>query len=460
MSAAAGKAPAFILRLLDKLGIAAHAVADQPNHIPAQRVQAVLLEDANGMLLTLLGRDRLLDLEQICGLTSRAWQPLRRERLQRMLDKQQLDCLPGLPALTRAPCLYDQRLLLQPRLLVESGAPGVLLDITREAFASMLEHARPARFGVPLAAIPINQLPDQDQAQITRAVHYYSHRPNQQRLAATLELPALSATAEKLCKLRLDPDATIDDTHSVLESDAALATQLRHWSAASRYSVEEQARTVEDALVRVLGLDLGIHLALGLAVGKLLKLPDGQPLHTAAYQQQMRYAAGACWALSRSIPRAQRPESALASLCGQLHNIGYPLLAHAFPRRFALLCEHFDANPQVPQIYLEQHLLGLDREQFGSWLLRHWDMPEELTTAVRFQHDPDYAGPHAVYANLLCLALQQMAAQGIGQGPATELPQALFMRLGIDRQTAEQTMAMLLSESISMPPERGQPAQA
>ena len=28
-----------------------------------------------------------------------------------------------------------------------------------------------------------------------------------------------------------------------------------------------------------------------------------------------------------------------------------------------------------------------------------WDMPEELAVALRFQEDPDYDGPLAVYAN-------------------------------------------------------------
>ena len=41
-----------------------------------------------------------------------------------MLAKHELSRLPGLPPLTSSPCLYEERLLQQPRLLVESVSPA------------------------------------------------------------------------------------------------------------------------------------------------------------------------------------------------------------------------------------------------------------------------------------------------------------------------------------------------
>lgn len=81
-----------------------------------------------------------------------------------------------------------------------------------------------------------------------------------------------------------------------------------------------------------------------------------------------------------------------------------------FPPHFSLICRHLEVNPHLCHSYIEQHLLGISREQIGSWLMRYWDMPDELATALRFQHDPSYDGAYAEYPNLVCLAVRLLLA--------------------------------------------------
>jgi prolyl-tRNA editing enzyme YbaK/EbsC (Cys-tRNA(Pro) deacylase) len=99
-SDSAPHAPAIILQLLDKLGVRAAAVADQASLDPAKRIQSALLEDAIGAMLVLFTQDQLLDLNHLAELTGRQLVAVKPERLQRMLDKHQLGCMPGLPPLT------------------------------------------------------------------------------------------------------------------------------------------------------------------------------------------------------------------------------------------------------------------------------------------------------------------------------------------------------------------------
>ncbi len=444
-------APAIILQLLDKLGLRAEAVIDQRGLATARRVQAALLEDAIGAMLVLFTQDHLLDLNHLAELTGRQLVAVKPERLQRMLDKHQLGRMPGLPPLTSSPCIYDERLLQHDSLLVESGQPGVLLEIATESFKSMLGKASSARFAVPLASIQVNLArPDDDRAEITRAVETFTARRIQKRLEETIEIPPLPETAQKIIKLRVDPDATVDDITGVVETDPALAAQVVSWAASPYYAAPGKIRSVEDAIVRVLGFDLVINLALGLALGKTLKLPKDHPQQATPYWQQAIYSAAVIEGLTRAIPRGQRPESGLSYLGGLLHNFGYLVLAHVFPPHFSLICRHIEVNPHLNHSYVEQHLLGITREQIGSWLMRYWDMPEELATALRFQNDPDYAGPHAVYANLLCLSLHLMASRGIGSEPLGELPQPLLDRLGLTKQKAEEAIDKVLQAEAAL----------
>ncbi len=407
--------PSVVRMLLDKLAIRYREVTDEPGLPASRKVQAVLLDDAVGALMVrseerravgalmvLFAQNQLLDLNRLTELTGRSLTAVSTERLERMLGKHSLHLLPGLPALTSSPCLYEEQLLREPSLLINSGELGLLLEISSDDFKSMLTKASAASFG----------------------------------------------TAQKIIKLRVDPDATIDDITGVVETDPALAAQVVSWAASPYYASPGKIRSVEDAIVRVLGFDLVINLALGLALGKTLSLPKDHPQHSTPYWQQSIYTAAVIEGLTRAMPRAQRPEAGLTYLAGLLHNFGYLLLAHVFPPHFSLICRHLEVNPHLCHSYVEQHLLGISREQIGAWLMRYWDMPDELATALRFQHDPHYDGDYAAYPNLVCLAVRLLRSRNIGSGPDEAIPDALLDRLGLSRDKAEDVVSKVLEAEV------------
>lgn len=443
--------PPLIEQLLGKLDLPYRTRRDEPGLSAASRVQAILLEDPAGALLVLFPRDHLLDLPRLAELTDRQLVAVKPERLARMLDKHKLQVLPGLPPLTSSPCLYEECLLEQPRVLLESGRPGLLLELEAAHFRTLLDKASAGLFAVPLTQIQPNLArPDDDRKEITQAVHTFTTRRIQQRLEATIEIPPLAQTAQKVIKLRVSPDATVDDITGVVETDPALAAQVVSWAASPYYAAPGKIRSVEDAIVRVLGFDLVINLALGLALGKSLSLPKDQPQEATPYWQQAIYTAAVIEGLNRAIPRTQRAEAGICYLAGLLHNFGYLVLAHVFPPHFSLICRHLEVNPHLTHSQVEQHLLGITREQIGAWLMRHWGMPEELSTALRFQHDPDYNGEHASYANLVCLATQLLRNRGIGPGPSSEIPQGLFDRLGLSREKADEALGKVLDAEAAL----------
>ncbi|MCQ4312242.1 aminoacyl-tRNA deacylase and HDOD domain-containing protein [Pseudomonas stutzeri] len=443
--------PPMIVQLLDKLALPYRTCEEQSGLDPARRVQAVLVDDAIGALLVLYPRDHLLDLPGLVELTGRQLVAVKPDRLTRMLAKHDLQVLPGLPPLTSSPCLYEERLLQQPELLIESGQPGLLLALSSSDFKTLLSKASAGHFAVPLSGIRPNlNRPDDDSAEITQAVQSFTARRIQKRLEETIEIPPLAQTAQKIIKLRVDPDATVDDITGVVETDPALAAQVVSWAASPYYAAPGKIRSVEDAIVRVLGFDLVINLALGLALGKTLSLPKDQPQQATPYWQQAIYTAAVIEGLNRAIPRTQRPEAGISYLAGLLHNFGYLVLAHVFPPHFSLICRHLEVNPHLNHSVIEQHLLGITREQIGAWLMRYWGMPDELSTALRFQHDPDYQGEHAGHANLVCLAIRLLRNRGIGSGLYSEIPQGLFDRLGLSREKANDVVNKVLDAEAAL----------
>ena len=443
-------APSVIKLLLEKLGVSYREVPEDPALPAASRVQAILLDDEVGALMVLFPQSKLLDLNRLEELTGRKLRAVPVARLKQMLDKHSLKALPGIPALTSSPCLYEQKLLDSQTLLIESGETGLLLRIERDDFKRMLKKASAGSFGQPVRDIRPNlDRPDDDSKEITQAVQAFTARRIQQRLEQTIEIPPLADTAQKIIKLRVDPNASIDDITGVVETDPALAAQVVSWAASPYYASPGKIRSVEDAIVRVLGFDLVINLALGLALGKTLSLPKDHPQQATPYWQQSIYTAAIIEGLTRAMPRAERPEAGLTYLAGLLHNFGYLLLAHVFPPHFSLICRHLEVNPHLCHTYVEQHLLGISREQIGTWLMKLWDMPEELSAALRFQHDPSYDGENSAFPNLVCLATRLLRSHGIGSGPQAEIPDDLLDRLGITREKAEDVVNKVLeAESL------------
>ncbi|MDZ3994671.1 HDOD domain-containing protein [Pseudomonas sp. Teo4] len=445
LDTATPRAPSVIKLLLEKLGVGYREVPEHPALPAASRVQAILLDDELGALMVLFPQSKLLDLKLLEELTGRKLRAVPVARLKQMLDKHNLKALPGIPALTSSPCLYEEKLLNNDALHIESGETGLLLEVAREDFRRMVKKASGGSFGQPVRDIRPNlDRPDDDSKEITQAVQAFTARRIQQRLEQTIEIPPLADTAQKIIKLRVDPNASIDDITGVVETDPALAAQVVSWAASPYYASPGKIRSVEDAIVRVLGFDLVINLALGLALGKTLSLPKDHPQQATPYWQQSIYTAAIIEGLTRAMPRAERPEAGLTYLAGLLHNFGYLLLAHVFPPHFSLICRHLEVNPHLCHTYVEQHLLGISREQIGTWLMKLWDMPEELSAAMRFQHDPSYDGEYSAFPNLVCLATRLLRSRGIGSGPQAEIPDELLERLGITRDKAEEVVNKVL----------------
>lgn len=441
--------PPTVRGLLAELAIPYQEVIDHPGLNPDCKVQAVLLDDTVGTLMVLFTQSHLLDLTRLADLTGRRMTAVTPDRLERLLGKHDLSRLPGVPVLTGSPCLYDERLLLQPMLLISAGEPGLWLEIATEHFRRLLENASVGRFGEPLSTIRLSpDCPDHDVHAISQAVQAFTARRIQQRLEDTLEIPPLAESVRKIMRLRVDPNVSVDEITSVVETDPALAAQVMSWASSAYYGSSTKIRSVEDAIVRVLGADLVINLALGLSLGKILTLPKDHPQSSTPYWQQSIYTAGVIEGLTRAMPRAQRPETGLTYLAGLLHNFGYLVLAHVFPPHFSLICRHLEVNPHVTHSVIEQHLLGISREQIGSWLMRQWGMPQELATALRFQHDPGYTASDAEYPNLICVAVGLLRNRGIGHGPCEPLPDALFERLGVTREKAEDAVSKMLEAEV------------
>lgn len=420
-------------------------LVDRKN-VPAQQiVRMVIMNDALGRVQVLLPEDCLLDVDLLNQNLGRKLTALPQEDMSSLTARYSLDALPAIPDITGLPAIIDERVLLNDVVYVEAGEANQLIKLRRDVFTVSLKKARTYSFVVPLENIHCNlNSPAEDLEQITRAIEKFTTIRIKQRLEDTLELPPLPQSAQDILRLRTNPDAGVDELADIIERDPSLAAQVVSWASSSFYNAPGKVKSVHDAIVRILGFDMVMNLAMGLALGRTLEAPKEEPKGYVPYWHQAMWMALGTTAIISKIDHAYRPSFGLSYLSGLLHNFGYLVLAHVFPPHFSLICRYIEANPHVDSSYIEQHLLGITREQVVSLLMSIWNMPEEIIVAVRHQKNPHYDGVHAEYANLLCLGQHLLAKNGVYTAPAIAVGQPLYQRLHITPEKAQEAVQRFL----------------
>lgn len=440
--------PASIEKSLHQQGIAYQLVegTTRPMHrlratanLPRQQVAVmVVLGDALGRQQILVPADTLIDLSRLCELQGRNLQALSPEDMRRLARKHGVDTLAALPILSDMALIIDERLMQQECVYLEVPGSDSCLALSQPEFLKLVQQGKVERFTVPLAQLRDRE--GDDTAAVTKAVQKFTTLRIKQRLEQTLEMPPLPDTAEKIINLRLNPNAGINDLVRLVERDPSLAAQVVSWAASPYYAAPNGVNSVRDAVVRVLGFDLVINLALGLALGRALDVPKDGPHGVNSYWAQSVYTAAVMEGLAKAIDVEQRPQVGLCYLSGLLNNYGYLVLAHVFPPYFDLINRHLEANPHVSHEYIERHILDITREQIGSQLMECWQMPTEIISALRWQATPKHEGKNAVYGKLLFIANQLLRRNGLVHGPCEPVADALWEDIGLNAEKAEEVL--------------------
>ncbi|HKK13799.1 MAG TPA: HDOD domain-containing protein [Gammaproteobacteria bacterium] len=281
----------------------------------------------------------------------------------------------------------------------------------------------------------------------------------QRRLEQIYELPAMPDMAQRLLMLRNDPNASAADLGRLVELDPSLAAQVVHYATSPFFGYRGKVESIRDAVSRVLGFDMVVNMALGLATSRSFRNPPDGPLGLNAFWRHSVYTAVLVQSLAAGMPRDSRPKPGMAYLAGLLHNFGFLLLGHLFPPEFQLLNKLVAANPDTPVMELEKRVLGMGQAQdclgmghaqVGAWLMAHWGMPGEITVSLREHHNPEYDGEHAVYARLVQVADHLLKRYGIGDAPHGELPEPVMARLGLSEAQALEITTKLLESAPSL----------
>ncbi|HAG71938.1 MAG TPA: histidine kinase [Gammaproteobacteria bacterium] len=401
-------------------------------------VRSILLQDKTGRVQVILAEHSLLDLKSIKEKTGRDLIAVSAAELEEFYASERLTKLSNIPELNNVTTLLDQTIAADRLVIISSansaGAKLLELAVLQKDLLAFNRDMLILKFAIdPSNLSSTAPNPDEDAKRIVHSLRTFTSVRIKQRLEDTLEIPTLPATAQRIIELRVNSNAVVSDLADIVESDPSLAAQVVSWAASPYYAAPGKIRSVQDAIVRVLGFDLVGNLALGLALGKTLELPKDRVDGVTPYWLQSIYCSTLVEAIVTLIPPEIKPSKGLTYLSGLLHNFGYLVLAHIFPPHFSQICRYIEANPHISHMAVENHLLQITREEICLWLMDLWNMPPEVKATIQYQHDPSYDGPHCAYPNLVFMALRLLKQKGIGDAPLEEVPDELFARYQLNR---------------------------
>ncbi|QUX97905.1 histidine kinase [Marinomonas sp. CT5] len=389
---------------------------------PSQRLRVVHLADHTGRLQVIFPERNMLDISAVSKITKRRFEPV--SNFQSLGDP--------LIKPNSVATILEASMLKETTFSIRTKNDEMYRDITStelaEMFSGPLNRFENISINTQLIQRPVDNH-ENDEEQILQALGRFQSIRLKQRLEETLEIPPLPATSHRIIRLSTNKSAGTDELCEVIALDPSLAAQVISWASSPYYGAPGTIDSVEDAIIRVLGFDMVMNLALGLSMGNAFQAPDNGPRHYEDFWLASVSNAVLMEALVKAMPAPNRPKLGHAYLAGLLHNFGYLAISTIMPPHFSILSRYQEANAHLPSEVIEMQILHFTKEQLGSWLLRYWSLPDNIWTAIRYSKKPHYYGEHAVLAKLLYVSHQLRNNDGIEP--------SVLLELGLTLENAE-----------------------
>lgn len=407
------------------------ATVEQAGISLSRVVKPVMLKSGAAFLMAVVRADQELDLGTLNELFKREFTLCSDNELRELFPNCEQQALPPLAEPYGLRSIVDKSVVEMSNLYFATGAGGLFISTSGEEFVSKLHEGCWKGRSIVKGATAKSKVAT---AEVTM----------RETVLGVKDLPAMPGLAAEIIRIRNNPYAHATELSAVIEQDPSLSAQVIRYASSPLYAYQGKINSVEQAIVRVLGMDFVEDLAFGLSLGKAFNNPKEGPLGLDNFWQHSLYSASMTQALCNQIDYASRPPASVGYLAGLLHNFGILLLGHLFPAQFERLNQAVNAEPHRSLLELERETIAVSHVELGLWLMDAWDMPKEIAEAVGEHHNAGHRSDYSVFANLVYIANALLKRHGIGDAESMDIPQALLDRFGLDEEKLELALASVL----------------
>jgi HD-like signal output (HDOD) protein len=248
-------------------------------------------------------------------------------------------------------------------------------------------------------------------------------KPTPETLVKRLkDLPPAPKVLHTLQRLIQDENTTIEKISDVIKLEPGLSARVVRMANSTHFGGRTPVDSTMEAIQRV-GL-VGVHELVTFAVASQLV---GCPLTSYRISaQNLWFRAVACALAAAGLAERSEQDRGDAYTAGLMHGLGLLVIdRHAKQQRpgrvFASAGYPLDFAPA------EREWLGFSHAEAGGALLEMWGFSEAVSTAVRYQLEPDAAGPHRKLSMILATARWARSLFCVSDETIPELPAAQWL---------------------------------
>jgi len=191
-------------------------------------------------------------------------------------------------------------------------------------------------------------------------------------------LPSLPAVALNIIEASKDPDISLHEVSEIISSDPAISVKLLKVANSPLYSQRRSLNNLRETLT-LLGFNASLTIALSFSL--LQSLGSDNNITHENYWKRSILSASIARMLGIRLRVARLEDLFLASL---LQDIGILVIQciknSPYPDDDSYNLKHDDC------VKFEKEVLGVEHPVVGAWLMKSWNLPENLVNAVMFSH--------------------------------------------------------------------------
>ena len=234
-----------------------------------------------------------------------------------------------------------------------------------------------------------------------------------EELIARIEhLPRLNDTALRLVSVVSDPASTIEQIVDTIRYDQTVTSQVLRLCNSAYFGLARRISSVEDA-IRYLGTTKVLQLVMAAHTHGLLGRPqEGYGLPPG---ELWLHSVGVALAGQSFAQRFGLGQAGLVFTSGLLHDLGKVVLNESVALEYAEIARMVNVGG-VSFLDAERQVLGFTHPEIGALVAQRWNLPERMTHAIRYHHEPDLVEEPDTLLDAIHLADSVCRLVGVGCG--------------------------------------------
>lgn len=198
------------------------------------------------------------------------------------------------------------------------------------------------------------------------------------------KLPSFPQVAAKLLEVSKNETASLADLSKIVETDPGISLRVLEIVNSAMYGFGRKITALSEAVV-FLGLDEIKKIAIGMTVfEKMFKSGQAKIFNRLLFWRHCISVA----VLSQEIARKTGyPNLEEAYIAGLLHDVGKIFLDTRGKYNYDDFIQELSTSTDLI-IEKERNILGLGHDDVGAFFCSQWELPEKLTLAIKYHHQP------------------------------------------------------------------------